>query len=119
MSAPRALFGSALDATLSAVLPAISKVPNERLLKLVPPVAVPGVSGGVQLRELAGKNLAVVNFLRHLSSRGEDAEFTKARVKSYVVNPRLGRSALRWSWRGRRKARRCSTRARSRKRPGR
>jgi len=77
MSAPRALFGNALSSTISAALPVLSRVPSDRLLGLVP----------AGMRERAGRNLAAVNFLKHLSARDDDAALTRARVQSYVVNP--------------------------------
>jgi MoaA/NifB/PqqE/SkfB family radical SAM enzyme len=84
MTAFTSLKAKVAEAGLKVVLPWISKLSTEQLLRLVPPIAI-GDSGET-LRDAIKQDTVVLNLLRRIAA-SPTPELVEARIRRYIINP--------------------------------
>jgi MoaA/NifB/PqqE/SkfB family radical SAM enzyme len=86
VSSPGAASRPTLDGAIDAALPIASRLPAQRLARMIPRLPVDPVTGCRDLRELAESRAPFLRVLGHIHGRGDPA-LRRARVRAYVVNP--------------------------------
>jgi MoaA/NifB/PqqE/SkfB family radical SAM enzyme len=86
MTAFTSLKAKVAEVGLKAVLPWISKLSNEQLLHLVPPIPVRNDGSGETLRDVVREDTVVLNLLRRIAASATP-EQVNARIQRYIVNP--------------------------------
>ncbi len=72
---------------IKAALPLVSRVSNETLTALIPPLPVPREGGWDNLRDIVKEDTVLLNFLRHMAARSQSPEQLSERIERFIVNP--------------------------------